>query len=153
MMVRDIISPPVRSMGFKGSSGRYELPSDDHWALIGLQKSTANQPNYVKFTLNIAVVQKAVWDEARYANDQLPARPRVDINYGVTYGAPGFYRRLGHVMGIGDKWWVIEFGRRSRSIGREVAEAIRDHAVPAMLREMNDSRGGHTSSDHRSARR
>ncbi len=152
-MVRDIISPTVRAMGFKGSGGRYELPSDRHWALIGFQKSTAIEPNRVKFTLNVAVVQKAVWDEMRYGNDQLPARPRVAINYGVIYGIPGLYRRLGHLMGIGDRWWVIEFGLRSRSIGRQVSEAIRDHALRAMLREMNDSSGGGTTSNQRPARR
>ncbi len=40
MPVKDLISPALRTMGFKGSGGRYQLPSEDQWALLGFQKST-----------------------------------------------------------------------------------------------------------------
>ena len=99
-----------------------------------------NEPQRVKFTIDAVVVGKREWNEMRETNGQLPDRPRVNINYGGIYGVPGFYRRVGQMMGVGDKWWAIEFGLRARSVGNDVVEAIRDHLLPAMLREMDAPR-------------
>ncbi len=39
IMINGVISPALRSLGLKGSGGRYELPSVTHWALLDFQKS------------------------------------------------------------------------------------------------------------------
>ena len=130
-MIRDAISPALRSMGFKGSSGRYELPHPDFWILLGFQKSKANSETYVKFTINIAVVRKSDWEEASLSRPLVPSRPDYSINWGV-FGMPGLYGRVGQFMRRGDLWWKIEYGRRRQTIAREIIQAVRDDVLPAI---------------------
>ena len=34
-MLKALVAPGLRAMGFKGSGQNYRVPSDDYWALLG----------------------------------------------------------------------------------------------------------------------
>ena len=62
-MVRDILAPGLRDLGFKGSAAQYLLPSEDHWVGLGIQRWYTGDSTKVHFTINLSVVKKTTWDE------------------------------------------------------------------------------------------
>lgn len=128
VMIRDSVSPTLRSLGFRGSAGSYEFPHPDYWVLLAFQKSVANRANFVKFTINTCIVRKSVWNAARRWRSQLPSRPSA----GVWYGDFTWQRRSGHLLGKGDMWWTIESKWQLRRVERQVLAAIERVVVPAM---------------------
>jgi hypothetical protein len=124
-------------MGFKGSGGRYELPHPAYWIRLGFQKGKANSETHVKFTVNVGVVRRTEWAAARLGNPRLPEDPGYLVLWSFL-GMPGWFRRIGHVMGQDDHWWEIRFGRRGLLIAREVIRAVRDDVLPAIRREVGE---------------
>jgi hypothetical protein len=47
-LVKGQISPELRVLGFKGSGGRYSLPSSTCWALLSFQKSAYSDATEVQ---------------------------------------------------------------------------------------------------------
>lgn len=74
-MLKTLVAPRLRTIGLKGSGQNYRLPSDDYWALLGFQKSTSSDASHVRFTCNVLVVSKSVWDAVRAESPHLPERP------------------------------------------------------------------------------
>lgn len=44
-LMKATFAPALRGVGLKGSGGRFELPSDTYWALLGFQKDVWWQLN------------------------------------------------------------------------------------------------------------
>src|SRR5439155_1336209 len=83
MMVKDEIAPALRELGFKGSGQRFTLPSETHWALLGLQKFTWSDRDRVDF----------------YRGDELVGSGETDGDGRIREladGAPGTYRIVFH---------------------------------------------------------
>jgi hypothetical protein len=74
-LLKKRVAPALCELGFKGSGQNYRLPSDDYWALLGLQKSTSSDAGRVRFTANVLVVSRADWDTVREERPRLPERP------------------------------------------------------------------------------
>src|SRR4051794_2946812 len=73
-VLRDVIAPALRGMGFKGSGTLYRLDDEKCWARFGFQSSSSNTVDLVKFTVNLAVIDKAAWLRIR---DELPYLPKI----------------------------------------------------------------------------
>jgi hypothetical protein len=73
-MLKDVISPRLRTAGFKGSSGSYVWPSETHWIQVGFQKMTGFDP-VVRFTVNLTVISKPEWETLRHRYPGTGARP------------------------------------------------------------------------------
>jgi hypothetical protein len=58
-LMKTLIAPGLRALGFKGSGQNYQLPSDDHWAMLGFQKSVSSDSETIRFTINVLVVSRA----------------------------------------------------------------------------------------------
>jgi hypothetical protein len=54
-LVKQSLSPALRSLGFTGSGGRYSLRNEDCWVLVGFQKSAYSDGDEVRFTVNLLV--------------------------------------------------------------------------------------------------
>lgn len=138
--VRDLLSPALRELGFAGSNGDYSLRSDRCWALLSLQKSVSSTAAEVRFTVNLTVIDKAAWAEARAAWPHLPERPSsANLSYGI--GAPA--ERLGPLAPEAtDKWWNLARDARSKSIADEVVAMIGRYGLPWLHDQMarQDSR-------------
>ena len=128
LMLRSQVAPALRRAGFKGSRQAFELPSTSTWRILGFQKSTLSDARRVKFTVNLTVVDRAAWEEARLAHSYIPAKPNANIRGGV-----GWESRIGTLMPEGnDKWWEVRANERTDSLAVEVVDAIICWAVPAM---------------------
>ena len=132
-MIRDLLSPGLRALGFKGSGGAYEWPSESHWIILGVQASKFSSANGVKFTLNCQVVRRDTWDEARRELSYLGSRPKPN----TIAGGFVWHARIGKLMPVGeDKWWWLRASDDIAAIADEVAAAVRAYVVPAVQREV-----------------
>ena len=128
-MMKSQIAPRLRALGFKGSGQSYELPSPDHWVMLGFQKSQWSDAADVRFTVNVLVVSRELWDEQRKERAYLPARPTANRLWGEFV----WQRRIGRLLPAGeDIWWEVKPGMPTEQVADIVLRAVEDHALPAV---------------------
>jgi hypothetical protein len=131
-MMKEEIAPALRRLGFKGSGQRYELPSGTHWAILGFQKSAYSDSADARFTINLTVVGRDEWEEARRQRPYIGERPKPS-----TYSGVGWESRIGQLMPGGeDRWWRISGDLPTEPVAGEVISAIEEFALPAMRARM-----------------
>jgi len=136
-MIREHVAPELRRMGFRGSGQSFMLPSEDHWVLLGFQKSRSSSAEAVRFTVNITVVSKQEWAQAREHASYLPERPTPNTSYGTFTR----WKRIGRLLPDGwDRWWTLSSGSSTASIAAEVLDTIRIYALPAIHQQLEASR-------------
>ena len=104
-LVKRHLSPAFRDRGWKGSGGRYQFPSDTHWIQAGLQSSSWNDRDHVRFTMNLGIVSRAGWAEMVTAGRASHDAP----NANVHFGAPADGARLGGLASdtSRDEWFEV----------------------------------------------
>ncbi len=158
MFLNQFLSPGLRALGFTGSAGRYEMPNDTCWVLLGLQKSKFSTKARVEFTINLKVVNKELWDEARAAFPGLSERPTPNVvqwadldgptppgQYPADYfshrrGVTFPFKRIGELgprraYRHADHWWPIEASTDLRALTTDVLEKVELHGVPWLFEE------------------
>ena len=133
-MIRDVISPAMRALGFKGSGGSYVLPVASAWVLVGFQRSVHDDRELVEFTVNLTVASKRAWEAVRLERPYLSERPAPN----TRYGPPTWQRRLGALMSAQtDVWWRVTAVIDTSRVGDDVIVALRDFGLPKMMEEAN----------------
>lgn len=128
--MKQTFAPALRQAGLRGSAGRFELPSDQHWALLGFQKSAYSDSSEVRFTVNLAVIDRTVWAERAAAKPHLGKRP----SPGILYGDWAEQIRIGALIPAGDDlWWRLVRGQDSEPVAAAALDALRDAAVPWLV--------------------
>jgi hypothetical protein len=153
-LLRDAVAPELRRQGLKGSGAAYVLPDTAFWAQVGFQKSTSNNSDFVKFTINLKVTGKEWWDEQRRAHSPLkdtpplgvdkaswdaqrlehsvyPARPSANVS------GEGRIERIGRLIpGIeADHWWSLS-ANNAEGVMAEAVGALLSHGLPWLRREI-----------------
>jgi hypothetical protein len=142
-MLRELVAPALRDLGFKGSGQVFELPAEGAWALLGFQKSVGSHKGEVKFTINLVVAQKEKWAAARQERPYLPVRPSAN----AKYGSYAWCQRIGSVHPRRkDHWWRLSADSDGRALAHEVVDWIARYALPAFRVHLSDSpaQGGST---------
>jgi hypothetical protein len=133
--LKSSVAPALRENGLKGSGQAYSIKSNDYWALIGLQKSMYSDSQGLKFTINIYVVSKQQWEEARERYSYFPKKPSANTKWQV-----GWSERIGTLMPAKlDHWWEFNNQTNERELAQQVVEAVLNHAVPAMHSRMQNA--------------
>lgn len=126
-MVKADLSPGFRVRGWSGSGGRYQLPSDSHWVLVGLQKSAYSDRDEVRFAVNPSVVSRSAWDEiAKRSGRQAAPSPN-------THSGPqGRFERLGMLASPDnrDMWWTVSLRSDLTEVAGSVLTAFDQFGVP-----------------------
>src|SRR4051794_9336737 len=91
-LLTENFAPALRDLGFTGSGRVYVLPDERDWVMLGFQSSSASNPEWAKFTMNLLVVGKDAWTEARSRSSQLPAKPTPN-----EVGPHRYRQRIGHL--------------------------------------------------------
>jgi hypothetical protein len=132
-ILRSSLAPALRAQGFKGSGQVFELPDTRYWAMLGFQRSVSSDKATVKFTINLRVVDKAEYADARTEASYLSEKPSPNL-----LGGPGWWGRIGAVMpGEGrDIWWKIVDGGRNDEVVEQVLHAIDEFGIPAIRARM-----------------
>ena len=120
-MLKEVVAPALRRHNFKGSGGEYLLPDAGAWALVGFQRSDVSSAQAVKFTINLKVVSRSTWDDARHEQTWLPERPKANSRYPVGEWS----ERIGKLMPDGeDHWWWVRPDDDPSQVGAEVVTAL-----------------------------
>ena len=125
--MKTTFGPGLRAQGMRGSGGRFEFASDVVWAQLGFQKSAYSDAQEVRFTVNLSVIGRDVWEEQKSANSYLGERPSPSIRY----GAWAEQVRIGTLTPDGDdKWWRIVRGVDSSRVREDAMHDLMTYAVP-----------------------
>ena len=125
-LIRDVVAPALRELGFRGSGQRFVLPDPERWLVVGVQRNRWNDASSLRFTVNLTAVGKQVWSEARVAATWLPAEPAANATYPI-----GRTTRVGALLpNPHDLWWELTPGVDGAAIAAEVVDAIRTVGLP-----------------------
>ena len=131
--MKERIAPRLREHGLKGSGQNYYLPSKSHWALIGFQKSMFSDSHELNFTVNLYVVNKNEWENARKERSYFLAKPTPTTKWGI-----GWERRIGFLLPERcDHWWSMESDSDLDIISDQVVELMVKYALPAINDQLN----------------
>jgi hypothetical protein len=109
-----------------GSAGRYSLPTEKGWALLGLQKSASSNKAEIRFTVNVFAVSHREWSEGREARPYLPTKPSAGTIYGVGANA-----RLGKLLpDADDTWWRVIAGVDPTPVAATTVSAVVAYGIP-----------------------
>jgi hypothetical protein len=134
-LVKDCLSPRFRQLGLTGSSGRYSLRCERCWVLMGLQKSRYSDAAEVQFTMNLLVVNKALWASTRASRPYLAERPAPS----ALYGDPVAQTRIGSLLPGGeDKWWRVFDGVDVGAVANDVFTETEGYALPWLHARMDE---------------
>jgi hypothetical protein len=129
-LMRGTFAPALRGVGFKGSGGRFELPSERHWTQLGFQKSAFSDSAALKFTVNLSVIGREVWAEQAAAKPHLGKKPKPS----TFYGSWADQVRIGRLTPSGeDLWWWLRQSDDPDVIGEQVVAILLDLAVPWLV--------------------
>jgi hypothetical protein len=128
-MLRTVVAPRLRALGFKGSGSSYVLPDDDWWLIVAFQKNRYSGPEWVSFTVNLTVANKAAWAADREMELTLPIHPSGNTSY--LFGTEKLIR-LGNLMPPRgeDRWWEVGPSNSSELAALQVGNAIERLAIP-----------------------
>jgi hypothetical protein len=106
--IKEWVGPSLRTMGFKGSGGRYRLERPPYQGTLDFQKSQWSNRALVEFTINVAA------------------------NYGPAH--QGFWTsRIGNLLPEdGDLWWGVPAGADVSDLATDVTSSIGDYALVAL---------------------
>jgi hypothetical protein len=131
-MLRDHIAPGLRQLGFKGSGKSYRLPNDAGYnALIDFQASRHSTKSTVEFTVNLAVWHPRATEDWAEAQREWP-------NACVFPLWGQWSARLNDLAPQTiEQWEKAEPSSPMELVAEKVLDAIREHVVGAMQREIN----------------
>jgi hypothetical protein len=116
--VVDATGVSLATLGFKKRRQSFRKTAGPNIAIVDFQRSNANEPGRLRFTVNVAVLSAAVAAEHGVDLDKLSA-------------SDGHLReRIGSLLEKGDWWWEIDTTTNVETLAGEVAAAIRDRAIP-----------------------
>ncbi|GAA2156089.1 hypothetical protein GCM10009844_44000 [Nocardioides koreensis] len=137
-LLKTVWGPALRDLGFKGSGKVWTLPDENDWAMLGFQTSQASTADEAKFTINLMVVGKTAWDEARTRNSFYSGKPSPN-----TIAHHRYVQRAGHLTHGRDHWWRLAGdGRNEQHIRDEVLDNLLNVIVPKLKSEMADQTPG-----------
>lgn len=132
--MKEWFAPALRGVGLKGSGGRFELPSEKYWALLGFQKSAYSDSQALKFTVNLSVIGRDVWAEQASAEAHLGKKPAPS----TFYGSWAKQIRIGQLTPAAeDLWWWLRRGDDPRPVVDHVVSMLIDTAVPWLVVKSN----------------
>lgn len=134
-LLKGVLSPAFRALGFTGSAGRYSLGADGCWALLGMQKSAYSDGNEVRFTANLFVANKERWASMLAEKPYLPKRPAPSTSYGEGIAQS----RIGQLLpDPADTWWRLYDGVDLGAVAEDVTTSIERYALPWLREQLID---------------
>lgn len=132
-MLTKTVSPGLRELGFVGTRGRYQLPNEQYWVVMDLQRSRGSNRDNVWFTVNLGAIGRGTWPLLRFPTSGMePLAGALSTISNVSLGS-----RLGHLMPVNrDLWWDLfatDDAARVAAVGAEVVDAMREHGLPWLL--------------------
>lgn len=117
-MIRDRVSPAMRQLGFKGSSGKYSFTSGDWTGRMEVQKSVWNTQDVVDFTFNLMVVHRPTIPTGKPSGIwSMPLSQLLPMKW--------------------DYWWNISPSTDIEELTGNIITILRDFGLPAIKAVMS----------------
>ena len=134
-LLKNIVAPQLRKIGFKGSGQNYHIPSESHWLLLSFQKSTFSDSSNLSFTVNLYAITKKEWHKAHSTHSYFPSKPTATTFWGV-----GWQKRIGRLLPENhDHWWTLTLNTDVQSVSKDVVATIEKYALPAIQEQLKAS--------------
>jgi Domain of unknown function (DUF4304) len=119
-VLREEVAPALRSVGLRGSSGRFAVPSTIVWSQLAFQKSYWSDHDSVSFTVSVSVIRRDAWASMVARDPWMGKEPSPTTHI----GPPAVQSRVGflRVEGV-DHWWELTTGR---PVEPTIDEVMRD---------------------------
>jgi hypothetical protein len=132
--LRDNLAPRLRALGFTGSGQNFSIPSETCWALMGIQRSRWSDRKELKFTLNLYVVPREEWENAKKDRSYLSKAPSANTRWPI-----GWHQRIGSVMPEKkDLWWRFPPATDASRLAAEIAQVVDTYALPEIRKRIED---------------
>lgn len=126
-VLRDEVAPALRTVGLRGSSGKFAVPSTTHWAQLAFQKSYWSDRDSVSFTVNVSVIRRDAWASVVALDPWMGKEPSPTTHL----GPPAVQSRIGFLRNEGvDHWWELTTGQPVEPILDEVMRDLFCLALP-----------------------
>jgi hypothetical protein len=134
-LMKRSFGPALRAVGLKGSGGRFELPSERYWSLLGFQKSAFSDSDALKFTVNLSVISRELWAGRASSQPHLGKKPAPSLHHGSWAQQV----RIGRLTPSGqDLWWLLRPGEDPGPVNDQVVSTLVDIAVPWLVAKSNE---------------
>ncbi len=123
------IQHTLKKHGYSRKAGIFYKKREDHWGIIGFQKSNSSSNEFgIKFTINFGVYSKAIAELLDPRRIKL--RPTVwDLHWG---------QRIGLLFPEkNDKWWVIDEITSMEFLEQEIQECLLHKVIPEIDKCIN----------------
>lgn len=124
-LVKTHLKPALKELGFKSKSSTFFRQNGELVEIISPQKSSWNDANESKFTINLGVYWPKVHEILGGLIASLPPK-----EYDCT-----IRKRLGSLFDNGkDFWWSVSPNSDIGQIGADVVEKVRHYELPWLVR-------------------
>jgi Domain of unknown function (DUF4304) len=132
-MLRDVIAPSLREIGFKGSGTKYKMERNDYEIEIDFQSSKFSTRDAVQFDLNLAIRHPPTLELFKRANDQ--AREMGKEFESPTSG--GYWNRLSRLATRPAFNWQVTSQDPIEPVGEDVVSCVRELFMPVIDEEIH----------------
>jgi hypothetical protein len=155
-MLRDLVAPGLRELGFTGSGKRFALrPATENgdFGLLGIRGWPYNDATLARFTLNVAFYTAEEWALAQ-ATAEHNGLARTVPSPNEQYFC-GWTTRVGYLYEPGhDHWWGVRDEADAQLVAADVIRVVRTYVVPQLTARLNRQNPPSEYSDgHQSERR
>jgi Domain of unknown function (DUF4304) len=132
-MMKELVGPGLREMGFKGSGQNFSLPSPDYWALLAFQRSAWSDSTALHFTINVLVVERQLWEQMKGERSYVKGNPTASTLWGDFVWQHRMANSSQGVRTCGGRWPRPPIPRGSRKRSYRPCENLRFPAVRAQM--------------------
>ena len=148
-MLRDLVAPALRKMGFKGSGSNYSMNRDDWVISLGFQKSRWSTRATVEFDVNVAVAHPATQAAFKAANEEARA-----LGNAFEMAPSGSYWDRLSILAPGREQfgWSVGPGNPPDHVAQDVLACVEEYFLPTMIEQMARPLAGPTPASERPKR-
>jgi hypothetical protein len=122
-LVLDRLAQLLLSQDYRQRGKRFYRATDDGWLIIDVQRSSTNDRNNRRFTINLGAASKRL-DYAQSRTSQRGLRSMEDCHWRT---------RIGYVMPLNeDHWWELTRDTAVEGISNDVVRVMEKWGLPAL---------------------
>jgi hypothetical protein len=144
-LIKRILAPGLRAMGFVGSGRSYRLKAvTDFYAQIGVHR-LGTFPDSIRFTLTFSLISVEHWENYRARSADVRRRPTPVMAYGWGEWGCCWWARAIEFMATAraehrnrDEGFLVSTREPVEPVGEEALAVVREYGLPFLLAQISD---------------
>ncbi|GGK73279.1 hypothetical protein [Mangrovihabitans endophyticus] len=142
-LVKRVLTPGLRAMGFASSGRTYRLTAaTDDFAQVGVQR-IGSFPDSIRFTLAFSLISVKHWENYRAQSGQTRTRPKAVMPYGWGEWGRCWWARANEFMASvraahrnHDEGFLVSAREPVDPVGEEALTVVREFGLPFLLAQI-----------------